>query len=50
MKYFVLLAGYGEMPLWDELTPERSREPRCWPATVRSPSVRGQAGGDDARR
>ena len=22
MKYFVLLAGYGEMPLWDELTPE----------------------------
>lgn len=22
MKYFVLLAGYGEMPGWDELTPE----------------------------
>lgn len=22
MKYFVLLAGYGEMPTWDELTPE----------------------------
>lgn len=21
MKYFVLLAGYGEMPGWDELTP-----------------------------
>lgn len=22
MKYFVLLAHYGEMPLWDDLTPE----------------------------
>ncbi|MEZ5376890.1 MAG: YciI family protein [Acidimicrobiales bacterium] len=22
MKYFILLAGYGEMPGWDELTPE----------------------------
>ncbi len=22
MKYFVLLAGYGEMPAWDDLTPE----------------------------
>lgn len=22
MKYFVLLAGYGDMPLWDDLTPE----------------------------
>jgi hypothetical protein len=22
MKYFVLLAGYGEMPLWDSLSPE----------------------------
>lgn len=22
MKYFVLLAGYGEMPTWDELSPE----------------------------
>ncbi len=22
MKYFVLLAGYGEMPPWDQLTPE----------------------------
>ena len=22
MKYFVLLAGYGEMPGWDELSPE----------------------------
>lgn len=22
MKYFVLLAGYGEMRTWDELTPE----------------------------
>ncbi len=22
MKYFVLLAGYGEMPDWDQLTPE----------------------------
>lgn len=22
MKYFVLLAGYGEMPGWDQLTPE----------------------------
>ena len=22
MRYFVLLAGYGEMPGWDELTPE----------------------------
>jgi hypothetical protein len=22
MKYFVLLAGYGEMPGWDALTPE----------------------------
>lgn len=22
MKYFVLLAGYGEMPSWDELTAE----------------------------
>lgn len=22
MKYFVLLAGYGEMPDWDALTPE----------------------------
>lgn len=25
MKYFVLLAGYGEMPLWDDLTPEEQR-------------------------
>ncbi len=23
MKYFVLLAGYGEMPTWDDLTPEQ---------------------------
>lgn len=23
MKFFVLLAGYGEMPPWDELTPEQ---------------------------
>ncbi len=23
MTYFVLLAGYGEMPGWDELTPEQ---------------------------
>jgi len=22
MKYFVLLAGYGELPLWDDLSPE----------------------------
>lgn len=22
MKYFVLLAGYGELPSWDEMTPE----------------------------
>lgn len=22
MKYFVLLAGYGEMPAWDDTTPE----------------------------
>jgi hypothetical protein len=22
MKFFVLLAGYGEMPSWDELSPE----------------------------
>lgn len=22
VKYFVLLAGYGEMPAWDELSPE----------------------------
>ena len=22
MKYFVLLAGYGEMPSWDQLSPE----------------------------
>ena len=22
MRYFVLLAGYGEMPGWDELTPQ----------------------------
>lgn len=22
MKRFVLLAGYGERPLWDDLTPE----------------------------
>ena len=22
MKYFVLLAGYGEMPAWDAMTPE----------------------------
>ena len=22
MKYFVLLAGYGELPTWDELSPE----------------------------
>lgn len=26
MKYFVLLAGYGEMPLWDELTPEEQAD------------------------
>jgi len=25
MKYFVLLAGYGEMPLWDDLTPEQQQ-------------------------
>jgi hypothetical protein len=25
MKYFVLLAGYGELPLWDELTPEQQQ-------------------------
>lgn len=25
MKYFVLLAGYGEMPSWDELTPDEQR-------------------------
>ena len=22
MKYFVLLAGYGDLPTWDELSPE----------------------------
>jgi hypothetical protein len=26
MKYFVLLAGYGEMSPWDELTPEEQDE------------------------
>lgn len=26
MKFFVLLAGYGEMPLWDELTPEQQQD------------------------
>ncbi len=26
MKFFVLLAGYGEMPLWNELTPEQREE------------------------
>ncbi|MEO5609023.1 MAG: YciI family protein [Ornithinibacter sp.] len=26
MKFFVLLAGYGEMPSWDELTPEERQE------------------------
>lgn len=26
MKFFVLLAGYGEMPLWSELTPEQQQE------------------------
>lgn len=26
MKYFVLLAGYGEMPLWDDLSPEEQQE------------------------
>ena len=26
MKYFVLLAGYGEMPPWDTLTPEEQEE------------------------
>ena len=26
MKFFVLLAGYGEMPLWDALTPEQQKE------------------------
>ena len=25
MKYFVLLAGSGELPLWDELTPEEQQ-------------------------
>jgi uncharacterized protein (TIGR03086 family) len=25
MKYFILLAGYGEMPTWDELTPEQQQ-------------------------
>lgn len=25
MKYFVLLAGYGELPLWDDLTPEEQQ-------------------------
>ena len=25
MKYFVLLAGYGEMPGWDQLTPEEQQ-------------------------
>ena len=26
MKYFVLLAGYGDLPLWDDLTPEEQQE------------------------
>jgi hypothetical protein len=26
MKYFVLLAGYGESPTWDELSPEEQQE------------------------
>lgn len=26
MKFFVMLAGYGEMPAWDELTPEQQQE------------------------
>ena len=26
MKYFVLLAGYGEMPLWDELSAQEQEE------------------------
>ena len=26
MKYFVLLAGYGEMPAWDDLTAEEQEE------------------------
>lgn len=26
MKYFVLLAGYGDMPDWDDLTPEQQEE------------------------
>lgn len=26
MKYFVLLAGYGEMPSWEDLTPEEQSE------------------------
>lgn len=25
MKYFVLLAGYGEMPTWEDLTPEQQQ-------------------------
>jgi hypothetical protein len=25
MKYFVLLAGYGELPGWDELSPEEQQ-------------------------
>jgi hypothetical protein len=25
MRYFVLLAGYGELPLWDDLTPEEQQ-------------------------
>ena len=28
MKYFVLLAGYGELPTWDELTPEEQKAAR----------------------
>lgn len=26
MKYFVLLAGYGDLPVWDDLTPEEQQE------------------------
>lgn len=26
MKYFVLLVGYGEMPLWDDLSPEEQQD------------------------
>ena len=46
MKYFVLLAGFGEMPGWDELTAGGAGGRDGQARRVRR-GVRGPAGGGD---